>query len=273
MPARSRTTLPASTRLVLALVGASITLLPGALGAQESSVPPAEPNPDAPTRTKSGKIAASKDPATPALGPASAKVVVVVFSDFQCPVCRRITDATHQIPEEWPGDVRVEFRELPLGIHSNAENAAVAALAAHRQGKFWQMHDVLFANQAALDEANLPGYAKQAGCDEARFRKDYADPKLRQRVRDDAALGAKLGLDSTPSFLMNGKSGVGWASWNAFRGQVDQERQAVNALVAKGTKVPAAREQRAREALTDPAAFTAYKTAVLDPLTRPGKAR
>ena len=115
-----------------------------------------------------------------------------MFSDFQCPVCRRITDATHQIPEEWPGDVRVEFRNLPLKMHANAENAAVAAMAAHRQGKFWEMHDMLFANQQALDQASLEGYAQKLGLDMARWKKDVADPALRMRVHEDAALAEKL---------------------------------------------------------------------------------
>ncbi|HUK62814.1 MAG TPA: DsbA family protein, partial [Dongiaceae bacterium] len=78
-------------------------------------------NPDVPARTHSDKVTASKDPRlAPALGPVRAKVYVLVFSDFQCPVCKRVVDATEQIPEEWPGEVRVEYRQLALAMHPNA---------------------------------------------------------------------------------------------------------------------------------------------------------
>lgn len=245
-----------------------------AVALASSSTARAQENPDSPARTPSGKVFASKDPnLAPAMGPNPAKVYVVIFSDFQCPVCKRIVDATHQIPEEWPGEVRVEFHVLPLRIHANAENAATAALAAHKQGKFWDMHDMLFEHQDALDEASLASYAEQVGCDMTRFRKDYADPKLRERVRADAALGGKIGAEATPSILVNGKLTVGWASWNALRSQVDQERQAVNALLKSGTKLGAVHEKRAREALKSEAAFAAYKAGIIDPLARGAKVR
>jgi protein-disulfide isomerase len=224
-------------------------------------------NPDVPERTHSGKVTASTDPRlAPALGPVHAKVYVEVFSDFQCPVCKRITDATEQIAEEWPGEVRVEYRQLPLAMHPNAEAAAIASLAAHRQGKFWQMHDILFAHQDALDAASLESYAKQAGCDLARWRKDDADPALRKRVANEVKLAGTLGARATPAFLVNGELSVGWGSWAAFRHQVETERVAVDALLASGTKLNDVHRLRAREHLTDPAAFAAYQTAVIDPL-------
>jgi protein-disulfide isomerase len=236
------------------------------------SVPPTTPpstvpDPDRPPRTTSGKVRASTDARLPpALGPNPAKVVVIVYSDFQCPVCARATDATRQIPEEWPGDVRVEFRQHPLGIHKNAENAAVASLAAHRQGKFWQMHDVLFANQSALDPDSLARYARTVGLDVERFRKDVADPALRARVQQEGALADRLGAAGTPGFLVNGRLSVGWGSWQGFRGQVQQELETVNGLLAKGTKLAAVHALRAQALAKDAAAFEAYKTAVIDPL-------
>src|SRR5262245_18627299 len=230
----------------------------------EATTPAPPPAPaatdDAPVRTHSGKVEASQDPdRPPALGPTPAKVVVIVYSDFQCPVCKRITDATYQITEEWPGDVRVEFRQLALSSHQDAAPAAVAALAAHRQGKFWQMHDLLFANQGALDAASLEGYAQQIGLDMDRFRKDIADPALRARVEEESALAGKLGATATPAFLINGKIGVGWASWMAFRYQVEQERKAVDALLANGTPLAKVQSTRAREHITDPQLLKAYQ--------------
>jgi protein-disulfide isomerase len=261
--------------LLVAVVGIALALGPGRATADDevSSPPPvAAPNPDVPTRTVSGKVEPSRDPRlAPALGPVAAKVLVVVFSDFQCPVCRRITDATHQIAEEWPGDVRVEFHNLPLKMHANAENAAVAALAAHRQGKFWEMHDLLFANQQALDPASLEADAQKLGLDLARFKKDVADPTLRARVRADAALAERLGATATPAFLVNGALNVGWGSWFAFRTVVEKERATVNDLLAKGTKPGAVLALRAQAALPDPAAFAAYEKGILAPLAAAGR--
>jgi len=224
---------------------------------------------DAPDRTTSGKVTASKDPnLPPALGPNPAKVVVVVMSDFQCPVCRRITDATHQIPEDFPGDVRVEFWNLALAMHQHAEDAAVAALAAQRQGKFWEMHDLLFANQGALDADAVAGYAQQAGVDMTRWKKDVADPALRKRVQHEVEVAGTLGARATPAFLVNGKLSVGWGSWLAFRHEVEQELAAANAAIAKGTKLADVHAARAKANITDPAAFGAYKTAFIDPLAK-----
>ena len=227
--------------------------------------PPPAPDPDRPTRTSSGKVVRGADPQLPpALGPYPAKVVVIVYSDFQCPVCARVTDATHQIPEEWPGEVRVEFRQHPLAMHANAANAAVASLAAHRQGKFWEMHDVLFAHQAALDPESLATYAGEIGLDLPRFRHDFGDPDLRSRVTQEGALADQLGATGTPAFLINGRLQVGWGSWNGFRSQVQQELAVVNELLAKGTKLTAVHELRARALAKDAAAFQAYKKAVID---------
>jgi protein-disulfide isomerase len=224
---------------------------------------------DVPDRTKSGKVSASTDPnLPPAYGPNPAKVVVLVFSDFQCPVCRRITDATHQIAEEFPGEVRVQFMQLPLTSHPRAEDAAVAALAAHRQGKFWEMHDAIFADQRALDDDALAAKAKEGGVDVERWKKDVADPKLRMRARSEAALAASLGARATPAFVINGTTSVGWGSWMAFRHQVDTELQAAKAKIAKGTKLADVHAQRVKENLKDEAARKAYMAGVADPLAK-----
>jgi protein-disulfide isomerase len=262
--------------VLTALVGLRLLIGPVAAASAEEGVteapPTTVPNPDVPVRTVSGKVEASRDPKlAPALGPLAPKVLVLVFSDFQCPVCRRITDATHQIAEEWPGDVRVEFRNLPLKMHANAENAAIAAMAAHRQGKFWEMHDMLFANQQALDPASLEGYAQSLGLDVARFKKDVADPALRVRVHEDAALAERLGATATPAFVINGVTSVGWGSWFGFRSVVEKERATVIDAIAAGTKPDAVVATRARAAIPDAAVFAAYEKAVLAPLATAGR--
>jgi protein-disulfide isomerase len=233
------------------------------LGGGVHATGPDEP----PARTHSGKVFPSRDPALPpGYGPKPGdrvKVHVVVFSDFECPVCARVTAATHQIAEEWPGEVRLEFRQLALAMHPNAENAAVAALAAHRQGKFWAMHDALFAHQAALGPESLTTRAREIGLDMKRYAKDYADPALRDRVRKESALAERLGANRTPTLVINGKVSSGWASWQALRHQVEDELRAVNALLASGVKPTEVHARRAREALADDGAFTAYEAAVV----------
>ena len=227
---------------------------------------------DAPAITHSGKVAVSKDVTLPpAMGPNPAKVVVIVYSDFQCPVCRRCTAATHQIAEEFPGDVRVEFRQHALAMHKNAQNSAVAALAAHMQGKFWEMHDVLFDNQGALDEDSLSAYAQRLGLDMAKFKKDYADPAVRKRVEDESALADTLEARGTPGFLINGKLSVGWGSWNGFRSQVEMELNAVNAELGKGTRLADVHAARAKVNSKDDAAFKAYKAGIVDQLAKAAK--
>jgi protein-disulfide isomerase len=222
---------------------------------------------DPPARTVSGHVLPSRDPdRPPALGPHPAKVHLVVYSDFTCPVCRRSAPAIRQIVEEWPGQVRVEFRQFAPTIHRHAAYTATAALAAHRQGKFWELHDVFFASESALTEAAIPDLAARAGLDMERFTRDYADPALRARVDAETAEAPRVGAFATPSFLVNGHVTVGWASWHGFRTRVAQELAAVDQLLARGVPLAEVHERRARAALTDDAKYEAYRNAVIEPL-------
>jgi protein-disulfide isomerase len=238
-------------------------LVSGLAFGQDQSTPPVpiSTNPaDSPPRFKSGKVAASTDAALPpALGPRPAKVLVIVFSDFQCPVCRRSADATDQIAEEFPGEVRVEFWQHALPSHGSAENAAVASLAAQRQGMFWEYHDEVFRNQAALDPTSLARYAEQVGLDMEQFNKDYADPDLRARAKAEAAFAEQFGATSTPAFMINGKVHIGWGSWAGFRSDVERELAEARKLEAQGIPVEQIAEQRANAVLEDAALFGAYR--------------
>jgi len=233
----------------------------------DMSVPPTpiSPNPaDSPARSQSGKVLASTDAdRPPALGPAPAKVLVLVFSDFQCPVCRRSADATQQIAEEFPEDVRAEFWQHALPMHSNAANAAAASLAAQRQGKFWEYHDVLFRNQNALDPASLERYAEDLGLDVARFKSDYDDPSIRERIKHESAVAESFGAAGTPAFMINGKLYVGWGSWSSFRSNVERELAEANQLEAEGTPLAELAEARARVLIADPAQLKNYVSSVL----------
>jgi protein-disulfide isomerase len=252
-------------------------LVAGIARAQDQSIQPqpVSTNPaDSPPRVFSGKVFASTDPnLPPAYGPLPAKVIVLVFSDFQCPVCKRCADATQQIAEEFPGEVRLEFWQHALSTHGSAENAAVASLAAQRQGSFWEYHDVLFRNQSALDAASLARYAEQLGLDVDRFNKDCADPKLRARVKAEGAFAEQLGATSTPSFVINGKLHIGWGSWAGFRSDVERELAESMKLAAQGVPLEQLAEKRARALIADDTLFDAYEEKVLRAASDPPPAR
>jgi protein-disulfide isomerase len=242
---------------------------------QDASVPPtpiSTNRDDAPPRISSGKVFASTDASLPpALGPTPAKVVVVVFSDFQCPVCRRTADATDQLADEFPGEVRVEFWQHPLPMHASAENAAVAALAAHQQGKFWAFHDEVFRNQSAIDADSLARYAAQVGLDVDRFKTDYASSELRARAKDEAAFADRLGAHSTPAFMINGNLKMGWGSWNGFRGDVERELNEARKLEVQGVPIDQIASQRAQALIPNPELLQAYREKVLRPAPEPVK--
>jgi protein-disulfide isomerase len=167
----------------------------------------------------------------PAKGKATARVTLVEFSDFQCPYCARAVPAVKEIESAYPNDVRVVWKHFPLSFHANAMPAALAAEAAREQGgaaKFWAMHDKLFANQASLSPDAYERYARELGLDVARFRRDMSDPKLKARVQDDMQLAQKVGVNGTPTFVVNGERVVGS---NALRTAV--ERQLAVAKVGK----------------------------------------
>src|SRR3954452_11798353 len=126
----------------------------------------------------------------PAKGPASAKVTVVAFSDFQCPFCSRAVPTLKQIEADYKGKIRIAFKEMPLPFHDKAHLAAEAALAANEQGKFWEMHDKLFANQQALDRPNLDKYAQELGLNMAKFSAALDSGKFKDKVDQDAKEGA-----------------------------------------------------------------------------------
>jgi protein-disulfide isomerase len=125
-----------------------------------------------------------------------------------------------------PNDVKLVWKHLPLAFHPNAMPAAIAAEAARAQGgspKFWAMHDKLFSNQAALSDATYDRYAQELGLDVVRFKNDLGDPRLRERVQEDAQLAQRLGVNGTPTFLVNGETVVGSA---ALRPAVERALQA-----------------------------------------------
>lgn len=142
----------------------------------------------------------------PAMGPANAAATLVIFSDFECPFCSRIVKPVHEAYEKMGGQLRVVFKQFPLtSIHANARPAALASLAAARQGKFWRMHDLLFANQKRLSRAELSNWAKVAGLDVARFEADMQDPALLRQLQIDNQDAIQANVRGTPTSFLNGR--------------------------------------------------------------------
>jgi protein-disulfide isomerase len=145
------------------------------------------------------------DPGTSyAKGGAESLVTIIEFSEFQCPFCSRVLPTMKKIHETYGQDVKVVFKHNPLFFYKDATPASKAALAAGEQGKFWEMHDLLFANQRKLKSENLDAYATQLGLDMAKFKADMANPKFDAVIKADQALGATFGARGTPNFFING---------------------------------------------------------------------
>ena len=151
--------------------------------------------------------------ASPSRGPAAATVEIQMFSDFQCPFCKRVTPTLRALQNQFPGQVRVVWRNLPLPFHKDARNAAAAALEAlaqRGQKAFWRMHDRLFEQQSqGLDNAALEQHALALGLDVSRFRKALEDGRHDAAIDADLAAAAAAGITGTPSFAINGYLVVG----------------------------------------------------------------
>lgn len=149
------------------------------------------------------------DAATGTAGPADAKVTVVEFSDFECPYCSRAATTMDALKKKFGDKVRFVYKHFPLSFHPNAKRAAEYAHCAQAQGKFWQMHDGIFAAQSALSEAKFAEIAQGAGADMDKLRACLADPATGARVQADFAEGERSGVRGTPSFFVNGRAHAG----------------------------------------------------------------
>ncbi len=146
----------------------------------------------------------------------TSKVTIVEFGDFQCPACGIAHIAVKQIKNKYKNQVNFAFREFPLtAIHQNAYTAAMAAEAAGGQGKFWEMHDKLYENQSKWSDKKDPMeiftvYAKELGLNIEKFKEEIKQKKYDENITNDQNDGAKLGINATPTFFINGKmySGV-----------------------------------------------------------------
>ena len=163
---------------------------------------------------------------SPSIGPEDASVTLIEFSDFQCPFCARVTPTLEQIQETYGDDVRIVFKHLPLRIHPQAPMAHAASEAAKAQGKFWEMHDLIFANPRQLTEEKFVEYAGQIDLDVEQFKVDMASPEVKKRVDADVAEASQLGVTGTPGFFINGKFVSGAKPFADFKQRIDAELDA-----------------------------------------------
>ena len=176
-----------------------------------------------PVAVKAGGAASQALPkAMPAKGKEGAAVTIVEFSDFQCPFCSRVGPTLKKVAQEYPDDVRVIWSNNALSFHDRAKPAAIAGLAAHRQGKFWEFHDKMFENQRALTDENFKKWATELGLDAAQFESDMKDPALASQTDSEQTAANALGARGTPGFFINGKLLSGAQPYEAFKAAIDE---------------------------------------------------
>ncbi|MBI5502364.1 MAG: DsbA family protein [Deltaproteobacteria bacterium] len=143
---------------------------------------------------------------SPALGPADAPLTIVVFSDFECPICAVAAERLRAVRERSPERVRIVFKHYPIDqLHAMAMSAARAVIAAGNQGKFWEFHDALFADQDSIGPGLYVRIATSLGLDLDRFEAERISEASADRVRADRAEGARLGVEGTPAIFVKGR--------------------------------------------------------------------
>jgi protein-disulfide isomerase len=158
----------------------------------------------------------------PFLGPRNARVTLVEFSDFQCPYCAKAVAELNAVLKAYPNDVKLVFKQYPLvDSHAQAALAAAAALAAHRQGKFWPLHDAMFADRTNLSRKNILAMAGAVGLDTKRFEQDWDSPAIKQALAREEKEGDDAGVDATPTIFIDGQKYNGDLALDAIRPVLD----------------------------------------------------
>lgn len=177
----------------------------------------------------------------PVLGPADAPVTIVLFEDFQCPFCRKLAGNLHALKASRPDDVRIAWYNFPMhtacneaapkDMHPRACAAAAASICAEQQGKFWEMHDVLFFNSARLSNREILSYADGLGIDMKQYRTCLNDPATGEKILADARLGTSLGVKGTPTFFVNGRRLSGAQPVEVLEAVVDRIKEGAQGQV------------------------------------------
>ncbi len=160
----------------------------------------------------------------PSIGPADAPITIVEFSDYQCPYCTAFYQQTYdQLMSSYPGQIRFVYRDLPLPGHPESLPAAEAANCAGEQGDYWSYHNALFSDKYPLGRAAYEQYASDLGLDPVAFAACLDDHHTRAEAQEDAADAARLGLNGTPSFVINGRIFIGAHPFADFKAIIDEE--------------------------------------------------
>jgi len=163
------------------------------------------------------------DTTGPAKGPPNAPITIVEFSDFECPYCVKAEPTVKDLIAAYPGKIRLVYRDFPLPMHKSAPKAAEAAHCAEDQGKYWEMHDKLFANATKLDPKDLKVYARDVGLDGGKFDQCLDSGEKAKLVDSHKKAGDEAGVSGTPAFFINGRQLSGAQPLDAFKAIVDQE--------------------------------------------------
>lgn len=165
---------------------------------------------------------------SPVKGDPGGSVTIVKFSDYQCPFCAQSAPLVDEVLKAYPKGVKFTYKQFPLtSIHPNAMPASKAALAAGKQGKYWEMHKVLFEHMRELGPDKLKEYAQQVGLDVPRWEKDMASSEIQKQVDEEMAQARAADVTGTPTFFVNGKRVMN-RSVDGFKALIDE------ALKAKG---------------------------------------
>jgi protein-disulfide isomerase len=190
-----------------------------------ATVPPANASSTIPP-----DIAAPAEPAAAAghaRGVANAPVTMEVYGDFQCPSCAKTTAVIDDLEKTYGSRLRVVFHEFPLAMHAHALEAAMAAEAAGAQGRFWEMHDMLYKFQDVWSKASNPGrffgtYAESLGLNAEQFQADLTSPEIKSRIMAEGDAGVQRGVRNTPTIFINGQQLRGAFSPDSLRAALDE---------------------------------------------------
>ncbi len=195
-------------------------------GTGSAVVVPTAPLPSAPGEVNPNIRQDVKYDDAPVKGDKDAKITIIEFSDFQCPFCGRFYEqALPSIQKEYidTGKAKLAFKHLPLSFHEYAMPAAEASECANEQGKFWEYHDKIFANQGLLNNDMLNTWAKDVGLDTDKFDKCMKEGKYKSKIQKDLSDASAYGASGTPTFFINGKILVGAQPFSAFKQVIDAE--------------------------------------------------
>ena len=181
------------------------------------------PAPDPGSWAETGEVFEIDAAGAPARGPEDAPVLIVEFGDFRCRYCRKMLPSLDRVRSVYPERVRIAYMHLPV-VSQTSARAAIAAVAAQRQGAFWPMHDRLFALQGeTLTEVLLRVHVRDLGLDAERFSADLRSPEVEAVVRGDLAEASRIGIRGTPAFFVNGRYLPGAQSYELLARAIERE--------------------------------------------------